>query len=234
MSIADKLIIEFGGMPEAGKSTMIERLRTWFIDYKGIVPLVLPDQAKSSPVPRIAGAPAFNQVHNTAWAMTNSVNRLIESIYGQSQVIILDRGPIDFYLFTLAIQQRGDFDRAKHSNFPTAMREYLQLFTDLIDCLFLMIISSKESYERETSFIQRLFGSFPQRESKIHLLRELEKVYNQDVHRLLGRNIDSLSNVIIHSGGDIKAPDFGVTSFSEIIQAVEKQIKAKGLQLPKK
>lgn len=133
-------IIEFSGAPKAGKTRSISALEL-FLKRNGIKAEVFTERASIAPI-KAKGHLNFN-----VWVSCASLQGMLEALYRDVDVFILDRGVFDALVWNEWLEMTGKIthDEAKQvANFFTMDR-----WTKLIDVVFLLSCDPKVSIERE-------------------------------------------------------------------------------------
>jgi predicted NUDIX family phosphoesterase len=134
------LIIEFSGGPKAGKTRLISVLEL-FLKRNGIKTEVFTERASISPI-RTKGHLNFN-----IWVSCASLQGMLEALFRDIDVFILDRGIFDALVWNEWLEATGKitYEEAEQiAKFFTMNR-----WIDLIDLVFLISCDPKESIERE-------------------------------------------------------------------------------------
>jgi predicted NUDIX family phosphoesterase len=133
-------IIEFSGAPKAGKTRSISALEL-FLKRNGIKAEVFTERASIAPI-KAKGHLNFN-----VWVSCASLQGMLEALYRDVDVFILDRGVFDALVWNEWLEMTGKIthDEAEQvANFFTMDR-----WTKLIDVVFLLSCDPKVSIERE-------------------------------------------------------------------------------------
>jgi predicted NUDIX family phosphoesterase len=134
------LIIEFSGCPKAGKTRAISVFEL-FLRRNGIKVEVFTERASVSPI-KAKGHLNFN-----VWVSCASLQGILECLYKDLDVFILDRGIFDALMWNLWLERTGKVssDEAERvADFFTMDR-----WTSLVDVVFVMTCDPKVSIERE-------------------------------------------------------------------------------------
>jgi predicted NUDIX family phosphoesterase/thymidylate kinase len=134
------LIIEFSGAPKAGKTRSISGLEL-FLKRNGIRAEVFTERASIAPI-KSKGHLNFN-----VWVSCASLQGMLEALYRDIDVFILDRGIFDALVWNEWLEITGKItpeEAIQVANFFTMDR-----WTELIDVVFLLTCDPKTSIERE-------------------------------------------------------------------------------------
>ena len=134
------LIIEFSGAPKAGKTRSISGLEL-FLKRNGIRAEVFTERASIAPI-RSKGHLNFN-----VWVSCASLQGMLEALYRDIDVFILDRGIFDALVWNEWLETTGKItheEATQVANFFTMDR-----WTNLIDVVFLLGCDPKVSIQRE-------------------------------------------------------------------------------------
>ena len=134
------LIIEFSGAPKAGKTRCISVLELFF-KRNHIKAEVFTERASIAPI-RQKGHLNFN-----IWVSCASLQGMLESLYQDLDVFILDRGLFDALVWNEWLEMTGKIT-------PEEADDIAQFFamdrwTELVDVVFLLSCDAKVSIERE-------------------------------------------------------------------------------------
>jgi len=134
------LIIEFSGAPKAGKTRSISGLEL-FLKRNGIRAEVFTERASIAPI-KSKGHLNFN-----VWVSCASLQGMLEALYRDIDVFILDRGVFDALVWNEWLEMTGKItsEEAKQvAQFFTMSR-----WTELVDLVFVLTCDPKVSIERE-------------------------------------------------------------------------------------
>jgi predicted NUDIX family phosphoesterase/thymidylate kinase len=134
------LIIEFSGSPKAGKTRCISVVEL-FLKRNGIKAEVFTERASISPI-KSKGHLNFN-----VWVSCASLQGMLESLYKDVDVFILDRGVFDALVWNEWLERTGKItheEARQVEQFFTMKR-----WTDLIDIVFILTCDPKVSIQRE-------------------------------------------------------------------------------------
>ncbi len=135
------LIIEFSGLPKAGKTRTISVLEL-FLKRNGIRVDVFVERASIAPI-RTKGHLNFN-----TWVSCASLQGMLEALSKpELDVFILDRGIFDALVWTRWLAQTGKITQGE----AAACDRFFAMdrWTDLVDLLIVMACEPKTSIERE-------------------------------------------------------------------------------------
>src|SRR5664279_3900391 len=134
------LIIEFSGAPKAGKTRSIGGLEL-FLKRNGIKAEVFTERASIAPI-KSKGHLNFN-----VWVSCASLQGMLEALYRDLDVFILDRGVFDALVWNEWLEMTGKItsqEAAQVVQFFTMDR-----WTDLVDLVFVFTCEPRVSIERE-------------------------------------------------------------------------------------
>jgi predicted NUDIX family phosphoesterase/thymidylate kinase len=134
------LIIEFSGAPKAGKTRSISVLEL-FLKRNGIKVEVFTERASVAPI-KSKGHLNFN-----VWVSCASLQGMLEALYRDVDVFILDRGIFDALVWNEWLRMTGKIT-------PEEAEQVAQFFTmerwrELVDLIFVLTCDPKVSIERE-------------------------------------------------------------------------------------
>jgi predicted NUDIX family phosphoesterase/thymidylate kinase len=134
------LIIEFSGAPKSGKTRSISVLEL-FLKRNGIKAEVFTERASISPI-KTKGHLYFN-----VWVSCASLQGMLEALYRDLDVFILDRGIFDALVWNEWLEMTGKITRDE-------AEQIAQFFTmgrwaELVDIVFVLTCDPKTSIERE-------------------------------------------------------------------------------------
>jgi len=129
-------VIEFLGMPKAGKSTAIEFAES-YLKHAGKKVRVIYEGARISPLDK---SDRFNY---NSWSFHNTLNRLMESRLDSYDFVLIDRGVFDHIAFGIAIETFCSERSIQIAN------EYYKLFSGLEDEAWLFGLPPDEAVRRE-------------------------------------------------------------------------------------
>lgn len=141
-------VIEFLGMPKAGKSTAIEIAES-FLKKEGKRIRTIYEGARVSPLDK------KNRFHYNSWSFHNTINRILEARLDHYDFILVDRGVNDHIVFSQAIKPFCNQDMK-------VVQKYYKMFREIEDESFLYLLTPKESTEREKKhnpFLGRVFDT---------------------------------------------------------------------------
>ena len=134
------LIIEFSGAPKAGKTRSISVLEL-FLKRNGIKVEVFTERASIAPI-KSKGHLNFN-----VWVSCASLQGMLDALYRDIDVFILDRGIFDALVWNEWLKMTGkitDEEAEQVARFFT-----MQRWTELVDLIFILTCDPKVSIERE-------------------------------------------------------------------------------------
>jgi cytidyltransferase-like protein len=135
------IVVEFSGMPKAGKDRLIGAIeyhfrrsayRVWTLD----------ESARRCP---------FDKAHHleyTAWGLFSILQQILEEVYvSKYDLVLVNRGPHDAEVFIEVLKQKGDASEAE----ATALKQVASLgcFRSIVDILVVCMCSPSESLARE-------------------------------------------------------------------------------------
>ncbi|MGA9507594.1 MAG: hypothetical protein WBV55_03000 [Candidatus Sulfotelmatobacter sp.] len=133
-------IIEFSGAPKSGKTRSISGLEL-FLKRNGIKVEVFTERASVAPI-KSKGHLNFN-----VWVSCASLQGMLESLYRDLDVFILDRGVFDALVWNEWLEMTGKItgeEAGQVAHFFTMSR-----WTELVDLIFVLTCDPKVSIERE-------------------------------------------------------------------------------------
>lgn len=138
-------VIEFFGMPRAGKTTAIELVESYLKKEGANIRLVY-EGARVSPLDK------KDRYNYNAWSFHNTVNRILEARLDHYDFILVDRGVLDHLAFT------GSLSCEEHSMENTT--RYYSEFLGLQDQEIYFTVKPEEAIRREKKhkpFLGRVF-----------------------------------------------------------------------------
>jgi predicted NUDIX family phosphoesterase len=134
------LIIEFSGAPKAGKTRSISVLEL-FLKRNGIKVETFTERASIAPI-KSKGHLNFN-----VWVSCASLQGMLEALYRDIDVFILDRGIFDALVWNEWLERTG---KISHSE-ATHVADFFAMdrWTELVDLIFVLICDSEISIQRE-------------------------------------------------------------------------------------
>ena len=136
------LIIEFSGSPKAGKTRCIQGLEL-FLKRNGFRAEVFTERASVSPI-KSKGHLYFN-----IWVSCASLQGMLESLYKEIDVFILDRGLFDALVWNQWLRVTGKISREEADSVDHFFM--MPQWTDLVDLVIIMTCDPKISLQRECS-----------------------------------------------------------------------------------
>lgn len=134
------LIIEFSGAPKAGKTRSISVLEL-FLKRNGIKVEVFTERASIAPI-KSKGHLNFN-----VWVSCASLQGMLEALYRDIDVFILDRGVFDALVWNEWLKMTGKITSEEAEQ--VAQFFTMQRWTELVDLIFILTCDPKVSIERE-------------------------------------------------------------------------------------
>jgi rfaE bifunctional protein nucleotidyltransferase chain/domain len=135
------LVVEFSGMPKAGKDKLIQAIEYHFRRSAYRV-RILDESARRCP---------FDKAHHleyTAWGLFSILQRILEEVYmPKYDLVLINRGPFDAEVIIEVLKQKGDASEVE----ATALKEVASLgcFRSLVDLLVVCMCSPMQSLARE-------------------------------------------------------------------------------------
>ncbi|HLD12414.1 MAG TPA: hypothetical protein VJB87_02350 [Candidatus Nanoarchaeia archaeon] len=140
-------IVEFMGMPKAGKSTHIELAETILKHQRGARVRVVYEGARVCPLDK--GEDRF--LYHT-WSFHNTMNHLAEARMGHFDFIFVDRGVFDHIAFTRALGYAGVFSQEQCD----AQVAYFSQFSFLQDVVIACMVDPDVALAREQKHHEQL------------------------------------------------------------------------------
>ena len=134
------LIIEFSGAPKAGKTRSISGLEL-FLKRNGIKVEVFTERASVAPI-KSKGHLNFN-----VWVSCASLQGMLEALYRDIDVFILDRGIFDALVWNEWLEMTGKI--ASKEAIQVAQFFTMERWTEMVDLIFVLTCDPKVSIERE-------------------------------------------------------------------------------------
>jgi predicted NUDIX family phosphoesterase len=134
------LIIEFSGAPKAGKTRLISVLEL-FLKRNGLKTEVFTERASIAPI-KSKGHLNFN-----VWVSCASLQGMLEALYREVDVFILDRGVFDALVWNEWMETTGKITKSEADQIAKFFT--MDRWTDLIDIVFVVTCAPKVSIERE-------------------------------------------------------------------------------------
>lgn len=135
-------IIEFAGMPKAGKSTQMEIIGSELQHQYDYNVRYIHEGARISPLDK-SDTFAFN-----SWSFHNTLNKMLEAQLTKYDFILIDRGVYDHEAFTKALYLNRDITSEELENSVN----YFRCFRDREDLVFLHLIEPEVSMKREYKY----------------------------------------------------------------------------------
>ena len=137
-------VVEFMGMPKAGKSTQVELTETFLKHQKKARIRNIYEGARICPLDK-----SERFLYN-AWSFHSTVNKLIEARISNFDYILLDRGVYDHIAFTHALYRSEQINEKQFE----AQVKYFQEFTSLEDFVLVFMLEPEEVINRENKYYQ--------------------------------------------------------------------------------
>ena len=134
------LIIEFSGAPKAGKTRSISALEL-FLKRNGIKVEVFTERASIAPI-KSKGHLNFN-----VWVSCASLQGMLEALYRDIDVFILDRGIFDALVWNEWLEMTGKI--TSEEAMQVAQFFTMERWTEMVDLIFVLTCDPKVSIERE-------------------------------------------------------------------------------------
>ncbi|MFB6182198.1 MAG: hypothetical protein ABEJ24_04875 [Candidatus Magasanikbacteria bacterium] len=136
-------VIEFLGMPQAGKSTNIESLESHLKHERNCKVRKVVEGARICPINK------ERRFYYNSWSFHRTINKLIEVTGGSAfDHVLVDRGPFDSKLFTKALSRNGSID----SKVEEDSIQYMDNFQELIDLVVIFMVDPEVSISREKKY----------------------------------------------------------------------------------
>ncbi len=159
-------VVEFMGMPRAGKSTLIELMETILSYEKRLRVRCIYEGARTCPLGK------NDRFQYNAWSFHNTINRLMETRQQELDYILIDRGVWDHIAFAYALYSNKRINKRQYE----AQTKYFRTFSFLEDSVLAFMISPKISVEREQKY-HRLQGKV----TNMNFLSILHKAYSETI-----------------------------------------------------
>lgn len=174
------LIIEFSGLPKSGKTRSISVLEL-FLKRNGIRVEVFTERASIAPI-KAKGHLNFN-----VWVSCASLQGMLEALYRDIDVFILDRGIFDALVWNEWLEMTGKITHEE----ATQVADFFTMdrWTKLIDVVFLVTCDPKTSIEREYA------DQLTTKRGTIMSEHTLNQI-NQAVERTLGAHASKFKNIV--------------------------------------
>jgi predicted NUDIX family phosphoesterase/thymidylate kinase len=134
------LIIEFSGAPKAGKTRSISVLEL-FLKRNGVKVEVFTERASVAPI-KSKGHLNFN-----VWVSCASLQGMLEALYRDLDVFILDRGVFDALVWNEWLEMTGKITHEEATQ--VAQFFVMNRWTELVDLIFVLTCDPKVSIQRE-------------------------------------------------------------------------------------
>ena len=166
------LIIEFSGAPKAGKTRSISVLEL-FLKRNGIKVEVFTERASIAPI-KSKGHLNFN-----VWVSCASLQGMLEALYRDIDVFILDRGIFDALVWNEWLKMTGKITNEEAEQ--VAQFFTMQRWTELVDLIFILTCDPKVSIEREyADQLTTKRGTIMAEETLKQFLQASEEILHED------------------------------------------------------
>ncbi|MBD3259104.1 hypothetical protein GF371_00570 [Candidatus Woesearchaeota archaeon] len=135
-------VIEFMGMPRAGKSTQFELVETVLSYAKKKKVRCLYEAVRNCPLDR------KDRFQYNSWSLHHTINRLMEARMQDVDYILVERGIWDHAAFSIALYFDGKISKQQY----LAQRRYCKGFGFLEDTVLAFFIDPETSVEREQKY----------------------------------------------------------------------------------
>ena len=192
-------VVEFLGMPRAGKTTAIEVAES-YLKKEGARVRTVYEGARVCPLDK---SDRFNY---HSWSFHNTVNRILEARLDHYDYILVDRGILDHMAFLRAIKENCLTD-------TLITKKYYESFLDLQDFEILFLVSPEEAIKRESKnkpFVGRVFNQpFLERlKESYEGVVEYFEYYKRNITRINGNDDLSLNlEKVLNFFKDLKGGD---------------------------
>jgi len=132
-------VIEFMGMPKAGKSTQLEYVESVLKHKKGARVRVVYEGARVCPLDK-----SERFMHN-AWSFHNTTNRIMEARENSFDYMLVDRGVYDHIAFTYALHHSKEITIDQCDE----QEQYFRHFGFLEESVLAFMIDPEEAMKRE-------------------------------------------------------------------------------------
>ncbi len=165
-------VIEFAGMPKAGKTTAINIAESYLKKQKKNVRIIY-EGARISPLSK------EDRFMYNAWSFHNTANRILEARLNKYDFILIDRGVLDHFAFSRAIEHL-----CPDYNIDAAL-DYYSMFANLEDYVFLYMLRPEEAIRREKKhnpflgsvfnidFLKKLYSSYQSLYESVRIQKEM-------------------------------------------------------------
>jgi thymidylate kinase len=165
-------VIEFLGMPRAGKTTALEVMES-YMKKEGAKVRTIYEGARICPLEK------SDRYNYNSWSFHNTINRILESRLDGYDFILIDRGILDHMAFLNVID--GYIDKDKGSTF-----DYYKNFLKLQDKEIFFDANPDTAIKRECKHKpSEVVGSV----FKIEFLKKLRDSYNEVINKGLTKEL---------------------------------------------
>jgi predicted NUDIX family phosphoesterase/thymidylate kinase len=166
------LIIEFSGAPKAGKTRSISVLEL-FLKRNGIKVEVFTERASIAPIK------SKRHLNFNVWVSCASLQGMLEALYRDIDVFILDRGVFDALVWNEWLKMTGKITSEEAGQ--VAQFFTMQRWTELVDLIFILTCDPKVSIEREyADQLTTKRGTIMAEETLKQFLQASEKILHED------------------------------------------------------
>jgi predicted NUDIX family phosphoesterase/thymidylate kinase len=165
------MIIEFSGAPKAGKTRSISVLEL-FLKRNGIKTEVFTERASISPIKQ-KGHLNFN-----VWVSCASLQGMLEALYQDLDVFILDRGIFDALVWNEWLETTGKITPQEATDVADFFA--MERWIDLVDVVFILTCDPQTSIEREyADQLTTKRGTIMSEDTLRQFKDAVDKTYNQ-------------------------------------------------------
>lgn len=145
------LTIEFTGLPNSGKTTLIHNLAK-DLQSNGLKVKIMQEDAELVP----AEIPKKTWIRNT-WITFGQLQSLLEIPYSTEELILLDRGYCDALFWAKFLYKQDACSKEQSESLLRILHEMNDQFNLLPDYLFVIDVSIKESMKRRLAMGGKIF-----------------------------------------------------------------------------
>ena len=145
------LTIEFTGLPNSGKTTLIHNLAK-DLQSNGLKVKIMQEDAELVP----AEIPKKTWIRNT-WITFGQLQSLLEIPYSKEDLILLDRGYCDALFWAKFLYKQDACSKEQSESLLRILHEMNDQFNLLPDYLFVIDVSIKESMKRRLAMGGKIF-----------------------------------------------------------------------------